>query len=106
MLKLRLPKLVALGAFALGVFSTAYADITPLRTGPVSQYGQLQAGQNASGKGRIYGNCAAYSTSGNEVQVKGMSLFWSNEQNNNRKGNREGERQTRSDCSYHDTALA
>ena len=84
MLKLRLPKLVALGAFALGVFSTAYADITPLRTGPVSQYGQLQAGQNASGKGRIYGNCAAYSTSGNEVQVKGMSLFWSNEQNNNR----------------------
>lgn len=77
MLKLRLPKLVALGAFALGVFSTAYADITPSRTGPVSQYGQLMAGKNAQNEGRIYGSCAAYSTSGNEVQVKGMSLFWS-----------------------------
>ena len=84
MLKLRLPKLVALGAFALGVFSTAYADITPLRTGPVSQYGQLMAGTNDSGQGRIYGSCAAYSTSGNEVQVKGMSLFWSNEKSQNR----------------------
>ena len=84
MLKLRLPKLVALGAFALGVFSTAYADITPLRTGPVSQYGQLMAGKNAQNEGRIYGSCAAYSTSGNEVQVKGMSLFWSNEQTQNR----------------------
>ena len=84
MLKLRLPKLVALGAFALGVFSTAYADITPLRTGPVSQYGQLMAGKNAQNEGRIYGSCAAYSTSGNEVQVKGMSLFWSNEQPQNR----------------------
>lgn len=84
MLKLRLPKLVALGAFALGVFSTAYADITPLRTGPVSQYGQLMAGTNNSGQGRIYGSCAAYSTSGNEVQVKGMSLFWSQDPAYNR----------------------
>ena len=84
MLKLRLPKLVALGAFALGVFSTAYADITLLRTGPVSQYGQLMAGTNDSGQGRIYGSCAAYSTSGNEVQVKGMSLFWSQDPAYNR----------------------
>ncbi len=47
------------------------------RVGPVSQYGQLQAGKNAQGKGRIYGSCPAYSTSGNEVAVQGMSLFWS-----------------------------
>ena len=47
------------------------------RVGPVSQYGQLMAGKNAQNEGRIYGSCAAYSTSGNEVQVKGMSLFWS-----------------------------
>ena len=84
MLKLRLPSLLALGALALGLFSTAYADITPLRTGPVSQYGQLMAGKNAQNEGRIYGSCEAYSTSGNEVQVKGMSLFWSNETGNNR----------------------
>lgn len=78
MLQLRFPKLLALSALALGLFSATFAsDITPLRTGPVSQYGQLQASKNASGKGRIYGNCAAYSTSGNEVMVKGMSLFWS-----------------------------
>ena len=47
------------------------------RVGPVSQYGQLQAGKNTNGAGRIYGSCPAYSTSGNEVQVQGMSLFWS-----------------------------
>lgn len=47
------------------------------RVGPVSQYGQLQAGTNASGKGRIYGSCAAYASAGNEVAVQGMSLFWS-----------------------------
>lgn len=47
------------------------------RIGPVSQYGQLQAGKNSSGQGRIYGSCPAYSTSGNEVAVQGMSLFWS-----------------------------
>lgn len=45
--------------------------------GPVSQYGQLQAGTNSSGQGRIYGSCATYSRSGSEVQVKGMSLYWS-----------------------------
>ena len=85
MLKLRLPKLVALGTFALGVFSTAYADITPLRTGPVSQYGMLMTGINSQNEGRVYGSCNAYSNaSGNEVQVKGMSLFWSNEKSQNR----------------------
>ena len=78
MLNRQFSKCLALGALALGLFSTAFAsDVTPNRIGPVSQYGQLQAGKNASGKGRIYGNCAAYSTSGNEVMVKGMSLFWS-----------------------------
>ncbi len=85
MLKLRLPKLVALGIFALGIFSTAYADITPLRTGPVSQYGMLMTGINSQNEGRVYGSCNAYSNaSGNEVQVKGMSLFWSNEKSQNR----------------------
>lgn len=46
------------------------------RVGPVSAYGQLQAGKNSSGKGQIYGSCKGIS-SGNEVQVQGMSLFWS-----------------------------
>ena len=79
MLKLRLPRLLALGALTLGFFSTAFAqEFTPKRIGPVSQYGQLQAGRNAFGQGRIYGNCPTYATPGNEVQVKGMSLFWSN----------------------------
>ena len=85
MLKLRLPKLVALGTFALGLFSTAYAEIAPLRVGPVSQYGMLMTGINSQNEGRVYGSCNAYSNaSGNEVQVKGMSLFWSNEKNQNR----------------------
>lgn len=78
MLQLRFPKLLALSALALGLFSATFAsDITPLRTGPVSQYGQLQAGTNNAGEGRIYGSCEHFSSSGNEVQVKGMSLFWS-----------------------------
>ena len=78
MLKLRLPKLVALGALTLGFFSTAFAqEFTPKRIGPVSQYGQLQAGTNNAGEGRIYGSCEHFRSSGNEVQVKGMSLFWS-----------------------------
>ena len=48
------------------------------RIGPVSQYGQLQAGKNSNGHGRIYGSCPAYSISSkNEVAVQGMSLFWS-----------------------------
>lgn len=78
MLQLRFPKLLALSALALGLFSATFAsDITPLRTGPVSQYGQLQAGTNNAGEGRIYGSCEHFRSSGNEVQVKGMSLFWS-----------------------------
>ena len=85
MLQLRLPKLLALCVLTLGLFSATFAsNITPLRTGPVSQYGQLMAGKNDQNEGRIYGSCAAYSTSGNEVQVKGMSLFWSNSKENNR----------------------
>ena len=46
------------------------------RVGPVSQYGQLQAGKVGNGPGRIYGSCKGV-TSGNEVVVQGMSLFWS-----------------------------
>lgn len=78
MLQFRFPKLLALGVLTLGLFSATFAsDITPLRTGPVSQYGQLQAGTNNAGEGRIYGSCEHFRSSGNEVQVKGMSLFWS-----------------------------
>jgi hypothetical protein len=65
-------KLIALGMALLA--TTAFAAN---RVGPVSQYGQLQAGKNNNGQGRIYGSCPSYSTSGNEVQVQGMSLFWS-----------------------------
>lgn len=52
------------------------AAITPTRVGPVSQYGQLMAGKNSQGKGRIYGSCEGIKD-GSEVQVKGMSLYWS-----------------------------
>lgn len=45
------------------------------RVGPVSQYGQLQAGQ-VDGIGHIYGACKGISA-GNEVQLRGMSLYWS-----------------------------
>ena len=45
--------------------------------GPVSQYGQLQVGKNSKGEGRIYGSCKSWSTSGKEVQVRGLSLYWS-----------------------------
>lgn len=44
------------------------------RVGPVSQYGQLQAGK-AGSKGQIYGSCQGVK-SGAEVAVQGMSLFW------------------------------
>ena len=53
-----------------------FAAITPTRVGPVSQYGQLVAGKNSSGKGQIYGSCDGVVT-GKEVQVRGMSLYWS-----------------------------
>ncbi|MBP5246387.1 MAG: glycoside hydrolase family 5 protein, partial [Fibrobacter sp.] len=55
----------------------AEVSISPRRVGPVGQYGEMKAGVNAEGHGRIYGSCPAYSTSGNEVQVRGMSLYWS-----------------------------
>ncbi len=45
------------------------------RVGPVSQYGQLQAGA-IGGVGAIYGSCKGV-TAGEEVQVRGMSLYWS-----------------------------
>lgn len=58
--------------------STSMASFSPrVGPGPVSQYGELKAGTNSSGNGRIYGTCNDYSTSGHEVQVRGMSLFWS-----------------------------
>lgn len=44
--------------------------------GPVSQYGQLITGKNSSGKGQIYGSCEGVKD-GSEVQVRGMSLYWS-----------------------------
>ena len=63
-------KIAVLVAMALSALSFAAN-----RVGPVSQYGQLQAGKDASGKGRIFGSCSAYSST--PVQVKGMSLYWS-----------------------------
>ena len=70
-------KMFGLSVLAAGLVSLSSAAVTPTRVGPVSQYGQLQAGKNSQGHGRIYGSCPTYSTSGNEVQVKGMSLYWS-----------------------------
>ncbi len=51
-------------------------EFAPTRVGPVSQYGQLKAGKNSSGKGRLYGSCEGVKD-GSEVQVRGMSLYWS-----------------------------
>ena len=69
-------KIAILMALALAGLSFAGSVIQPTRVGPVSQYGQLQAGKNSSGKGRIYGACKGVSD-GNEVEIQGMSLFWS-----------------------------
>lgn len=60
----------------VGVLAMSLATLSFGRVGPVSAYGQLQAGTNSSGKGQIYGSCKGV-TSGNEVAVQGMSLFWS-----------------------------
>lgn len=67
----------AIVAFA-AVFGVAVsaAEITPVRIGPVSQYGKLITGKNSEGKGRIYGSCEGVKD-GAEVQVRGMSLYWS-----------------------------
>ncbi len=62
--------------------SSSATQLNGDRIGPVSQYGQLQAGNNTSGKGRIYGSCPAWNqSSGNPVKVRGMSLFWSIDKN-------------------------
>lgn len=45
------------------------------RVGPVSQYGQLVAGR-VDGAGHIYGSCEGV-VAGKEVQVRGMSMYWS-----------------------------
>ena len=62
-------KIAILMALALASFSLAAN-----RVGPVSQYGQLQAGVSA-GKGQIFGSCPTYNNT--PVQVRGMSLYWS-----------------------------
>ena len=45
------------------------------RVGPVSQYGELLAGA-VDGVGHIYGSCEGVAA-GKEVQLRGMSMFWS-----------------------------
>lgn len=63
-------------SMALGFGLASAQTITPTRVGPVSQYGQLITGKNSSGEGRIYGSCQGVKD-GAEVQVRGMSLYWS-----------------------------
>ena len=63
-------------AMTLGFGLASAQTITPTRVGPVSQYGQLITGKNSAGKGRIYGSCQGVKD-GAEVQVRGMSLYWS-----------------------------
>ena len=69
-------KIALFSALALGATFASAQDITPTRVGPVSQYGQLMTGKNSQGKGRIYGSCEGVKD-GAEVQVRGMSLYWS-----------------------------
>ena len=47
----------------------------PKVVGPVSQYGKLLAGR-INGQGRIFGSCEGIKP-GKEVQLRGMSLYWS-----------------------------
>ncbi|SHL04367.1 glycoside hydrolase family 5 protein [Fibrobacter sp. UWEL] len=63
-------------AMTLGFGLASAQTITPSRVGPVSQYGQLMTGKNSAGEGRIYGSCEGVKD-GAEVQVRGMSLYWS-----------------------------
>ena len=64
-------------ALVSALTATTFAQtITPTRVGPVSQYGQLMTGKNSQGKGQIYGSCEGVKD-GAEVQVRGMSLYWS-----------------------------
>lgn len=71
-------KLIPLAVAALAFCSAnSFAQtITPNRIGPVSQYGQLMTGKNSANEGRIYGSCKG-AVEGSEVQVRGMSLYWS-----------------------------
>lgn len=61
---------------AASFVTAALAVEAPVRVGPVSEYGKLMVGKNSSGKGRIYGSCKG-ALDGAEVQVRGMSLYWS-----------------------------
>ena len=70
------PKIAFLSSLALCASLAVAQDITPTRVGPVSQYGQLMTGKNSQGQGRIYGSCEGVKD-GAEVQVRGMSLYWS-----------------------------
>ena len=63
-------------ALTLGFGLASAQAITPTRVGPVSQYGQLITGKNSAGEGHIYGSCEGVKD-GAEVQVRGMSLYWS-----------------------------
>ncbi len=63
-------------AMTLGFGLASAQSIAPTRVGPVSQYGQLMTGKNSAGEGRIYGSCQGVKD-GAEVQVRGMSLYWS-----------------------------
>lgn len=65
-----------ISAAALCASYATAQTITPTRVGPVSQYGQLMTGKNSQGQGRIYGSCEGVKD-GAEVQVRGMSLYWS-----------------------------
>ncbi len=67
---------LALSAIALCATTSLAQSIAPERVGPVSAYGELLAGKNSSNEGRIYGSCKGV-VDGAEVQVRGMSLYWS-----------------------------
>lgn len=71
-------KLIPLTVAALALYTVnSFAQsIKPNRIGPVSQYGQLITGKNSASEGRIYGSCKGVAE-GSEVQVRGMSLYWS-----------------------------
>ncbi|MCQ2105352.1 MAG: CIA30 family protein [Fibrobacter sp.] len=58
-------------ATALLAAATSAMAVSASRVGPVSTYGELKANS-----GKLSGSCPQYASSA--VQVKGMSLFWSN----------------------------
>ncbi len=70
----KLASIVLAGLMAVSLANAQ--DIKPNSVGPVSQYGQLMTGKNSAGEGRIYGSCQGVKD-GAEVQVRGMSLYWS-----------------------------